>query len=313
MNPVSRRKQRHQSANDDGPGKRVVSLPRASTAEQRLSLGAQRDSIRRYTEFKQWELVREFECAALCGKAVFLDRPQVREMLRFMEQERIDTIICTRMDRLFRSQSDSITTLDILTKAGIFLHFCEQNMDPSSPTGRALYQMLGTFAELETNLRQQRQLEAFDEQRRLNQKSGNHEPYGWQCVAAAGGRQTKERRAASDLLPVVEQQIVLGWIVRLARENLAHSAIAAALNAKGIPTSRAGRKMMRHGAEITCSGQWAAATVHSVSSFARLTDERFASDNPDDVEDAADALRASLADGTWQRINHGGGGVLAPA
>lgn len=264
-------------------------MTRGSTKEQVLTLDAQRASQERYCAMKQWTIVQEFVDSGTDGKSTFLDRPVVREMLAFMEKENVRQIVCTRLDRAFRSTGDAILTIDTLYKHGVMFHLCEQGFDPTTPSGRANFQMMAMFAEFESSVRRLRQLEAFDQQRVLRQKSGVNVPYGWRAVLA-DGRLTKERRQASDLVPDPEQQVVLGDILQRHADGQSDKHIAKILNQAGIPTAKAGQTIKYRGVTKTVKGKWSARTVFSVRSFARLADDRFASANLDDVEDAATAL-----------------------
>ncbi|WFU00979.1 recombinase family protein [Rhizobium sp. CB3171] len=70
-----------------------------------------------------------------------------------------DTIIVTRIDRLARSIADLSAIVKKLENKGVHLKATEQPIDTSSPAGRAFLQMLGVFAEFETAIRKERQLE----------------------------------------------------------------------------------------------------------------------------------------------------------
>lgn len=72
-----------------------------------------------------------------------------------------DTIIVTRIDRLARSIADLSRIVETLEKKGVHLKATEQPIDTSSPAGRAFLQMLGVFAEFETAIRKERQLEGI--------------------------------------------------------------------------------------------------------------------------------------------------------
>lgn len=75
-----------------------------------------------------------------------------------------DTIMVTRIDRLARSIADLSGMVERLRKKGIFLKATEQNIDTSKKddaAGKAFLDMLGVFAEFETNLRKERQLEGI--------------------------------------------------------------------------------------------------------------------------------------------------------
>lgn len=72
-----------------------------------------------------------------------------------------DTLMVTRIDRLARSLLDLETIVRDLTAKGIHLKALEQPVDTSTPSGKAFLQMLGVFAEFETALRRDRQMEGI--------------------------------------------------------------------------------------------------------------------------------------------------------
>lgn len=67
----------------------------------------------------------------------------------------------TRIDRLARSLSDLQTIVTQLKSKGAHLAATEQPVDTSNATGKAFFDMLGVFAEFETNLRRERQAEGI--------------------------------------------------------------------------------------------------------------------------------------------------------
>lgn len=70
-----------------------------------------------------------------------------------------DTLVVTRIDRLTRSILDLQKLLLKLRKKKVNLKATEQPVDTGSASGKAFLDMLGVFAEFETNLRRERQLE----------------------------------------------------------------------------------------------------------------------------------------------------------
>ncbi len=70
-----------------------------------------------------------------------------------------DTLVVTRIDRLTRSILDLQMLLVKLKKKKAHLKATEQPIDTNSASGKAFLDMLGVFAEFETNLRRERQLE----------------------------------------------------------------------------------------------------------------------------------------------------------
>ena len=73
-----------------------------------------------------------------------------------------DTLVVTRVDRLARSIGDLQDVVRTLKAKGAALKATEQPIDTSTAAGKAFLDMLGVFAEFETNLRRERQMEGID-------------------------------------------------------------------------------------------------------------------------------------------------------
>jgi DNA invertase Pin-like site-specific DNA recombinase len=63
-----------------------------------------------------------------------------------------DTLIVWKLDRLGRSLRDLITMLDELKQRGVKFRSLTEHIDTDTPTGRAMWQMIGLLAELERSL-----------------------------------------------------------------------------------------------------------------------------------------------------------------
>jgi DNA invertase Pin-like site-specific DNA recombinase len=72
-----------------------------------------------------------------------------------------DALIVTRLDRLGRSMRDLANIAHEIEQAGAHLKVLEQSVDTSSAVGRAFYGLLAVFAEFETDVRRERQLEGI--------------------------------------------------------------------------------------------------------------------------------------------------------
>lgn len=86
-------------------------------------------------------------------------RPQLMTILDFIHAG--ETLVITRIDRLARSLRDLQIITDRLKAKGAHLFATEQPVDTSTATGKAFFDMLGVFAEFETNLRRERQAEGI--------------------------------------------------------------------------------------------------------------------------------------------------------
>lgn len=87
------------------------------------------------------------------------NRPELRSLLDFMRSG--DTLIVTRVDRLARSIRDLQNIVHDLREKGVTLRCTEQPIDTSTAAGKCFLDMLGVFAEFETNIRRERQMEGI--------------------------------------------------------------------------------------------------------------------------------------------------------
>ena len=86
-------------------------------------------------------------------------RTELQVLLDFVQPG--DTLVVTRIDRLARSLKDLQDIVPELKGRGVALRATEQPVDTSTAAGKAFLDMLGVFAEFETNLRRERQLEGI--------------------------------------------------------------------------------------------------------------------------------------------------------
>lgn len=86
-------------------------------------------------------------------------RAELRTLLDFIRAG--DLLVVTRIDRLARSIGDLQDIVRALRAKGATLKATEQPIDTSTAAGKAFLDMLGVFAEFETNLRKERQLEGI--------------------------------------------------------------------------------------------------------------------------------------------------------
>lgn len=86
-------------------------------------------------------------------------RAELQTVLDFLREG--DVLMVTRIDRLARSIGDLQDIVRAVKARGATLRATEQPIDTSSAAGKAFLDMLGVFAEFETNLRRERQLEGI--------------------------------------------------------------------------------------------------------------------------------------------------------
>jgi Enterobacteriaceae phage serine recombinase len=91
-------------------------------------------------------------------------RPALLRCLKALQKG--DTLIVWKLDRLGRSLRDLIAMLDDLRARGVKFHSLTEAIDTATPTGRAMWQMIGVLAELERSLIVERTQAGMKEARR---------------------------------------------------------------------------------------------------------------------------------------------------
>jgi len=85
---------------------------------------------------------------------------EIEQLLHSVRPSR-RALVVTRIDRLARSLKDLQDVVHELKARGVALKATEQPVDTGTAAGKAFLDMLGVFAEFETNLRRERQLEGI--------------------------------------------------------------------------------------------------------------------------------------------------------
>lgn len=86
-------------------------------------------------------------------------RSELQTLLDFLGKG--DTLIVTRVDRLARSIADLQTIVGTIRDKKASLRALDQPIDTSTAAGKAFFDVLGVFAEFETNIRRERQMEGI--------------------------------------------------------------------------------------------------------------------------------------------------------
>jgi DNA invertase Pin-like site-specific DNA recombinase len=103
-----------------------------------------------------WEVVGFYEDAGISGAKGRDKRPGFDRLLKDVTSRKVNMIAAWSVDRLGRSLQDLVGFLNELqaVKCDLYLH--QQSIDTTTPSGRAMFQMCGVFAEFERSMIQQR-------------------------------------------------------------------------------------------------------------------------------------------------------------
>lgn len=130
--------------------KKVACYVRVSTENQieNYSIEEQTERLKAYCKAKDWTIHKFYIDAGYSGGTT--NRPALKEMLEDIDKNLIQMVVVYKLDRLSRSQKDTLTLIEdeFLAKNVDFVSISE-NFDTSSPFGRAMIGILSVFAQLE--------------------------------------------------------------------------------------------------------------------------------------------------------------------
>ena len=127
--------------------KRVAMYARVSTDQQ--TTDNQLMELRQVAERHGWTVVAEYVDHGVSGAKGRKDRPQFDALLKGVSRREFDLVAAWSVDRLGRSLPDLLDCLSELQAKGVDLYLHQQAVDTSTPGGKALFQMMGVFAEFE--------------------------------------------------------------------------------------------------------------------------------------------------------------------
>lgn len=128
----------------------VFGYARVSTENQieNYSIDEQTERIQSYCKAKGWNLLHTYIDGGFSGGNT--ERPALQSMLEAVRKGESDAVVVYKLDRLSRSQKDTLTLIEdeFLAHKTDFVSINE-NFDTSSPFGRAMIGILSVFAQLE--------------------------------------------------------------------------------------------------------------------------------------------------------------------
>jgi DNA invertase Pin-like site-specific DNA recombinase len=151
--------------------KHMLGYVRVSTEEQErsgLGVEAQENAIRRDCERRGWTV----EIVADLGRSGKHVNPELRRALDLLSTGQFDGLVVAKLDRLARSVRHASAIIDDAQDKGWSLVVLDNALDLTTPGGRAMAQMLATFAELEREMISTRTKEALAARSRRGERNG---------------------------------------------------------------------------------------------------------------------------------------------
>jgi DNA invertase Pin-like site-specific DNA recombinase len=134
--------------------KRVAIYLRVSTSKQ--DTDNQRRELEAVTKRSGWQLVKVYQDAGISGAKGRDKRPGLDAMMKAVNAKEFDMVATWSVDRLGRSLTDLLSILQGLHDKGVGLFLHQQGLDTSTTAGKAMFQMLGVFAEFERGIIRER-------------------------------------------------------------------------------------------------------------------------------------------------------------
>jgi DNA invertase Pin-like site-specific DNA recombinase len=134
--------------------KRIAIYLRVSTSKQETS--NQRRELEAVARRSGWKIVKIYEDAGISGAKGRDGRPGLDALLKAVNAKEFELVATWSVDRLGRSLTDLLSILQCLRDKRVDLFLHQQGLDTSTTAGKAMFQMLGVFAEFERGIIKER-------------------------------------------------------------------------------------------------------------------------------------------------------------
>ena len=138
----------------DGKGKRAAIYARVSTDGQTTE--NQLRELLLVAERNGWEIVQEFVDHGISGANGREQRPAFDALWKGAIRREFDVVMVWAVDRLGRSLTHLVNFLSEIHAKKVDLFIYQQGIDTTTPAGKALFGMMGVFAEFERSMIQER-------------------------------------------------------------------------------------------------------------------------------------------------------------
>lgn len=150
--------------------KKCVLYSRVSTDSQTTQ--NQTRELRAYAARMAYQIVAELADNGISGSKGRKDRPAYNRLLELIARKEVDIVLCWSVDRISRSLPDLLSFLGELKAKNVDLFLHQQNLDTSTPAGKAMFQLLGVFSELESAILRERILAGLNRARAEGKRLG---------------------------------------------------------------------------------------------------------------------------------------------
>ena len=172
---------------------------RVSTLEQTkygYSIEAQSEKMEAYCKAMNYDVYATYTDDGFTGAT--LNRPAVHELINAIKRREIDIVIIYKLDRLSRDVRDTLNLVDLFIESGVQLYSLSEQIDLTSPFGRAALTMSATFSAMERDVIRQRSIMGKEQRIKSGKmmssgKSGA--PFGYTAIPKEKRFEVNEKEA----------------------------------------------------------------------------------------------------------------------
>lgn len=126
---------------------------RVSTDEQAqygYSVEAQKEKLLAFCKSQDWEVYKAYVDDGF--RATTLNRPEIQKLIEESNHQKFNMVVFYKLDRLSRSVKDLNYLIEAFEKNNVAIKSITEPFDTSSPPGKLMFNMLGSFAQFEREL-----------------------------------------------------------------------------------------------------------------------------------------------------------------
>lgn len=150
--------------------KKVCPYVCVSTTKQTVE-----NQIRQLTEYSDrcgYQIVEIYRDEGISGSKGGKERPSLDQMLKDSLRRKFDMILCWSVDRLGRSVSHLVHTMNTLQENKVDIFFLQQGIDTSTSTGRLVLGIFGCISEMERSTIRERVICGLERVKKQGKKLG---------------------------------------------------------------------------------------------------------------------------------------------
>ena len=129
--------------------KKVAIYARVSTSNKGQDLNTQLLPLKKYCKDKKRDIVQVYTDIMSWTKE---SRPSLNSLLDDAKEQKFDTVLVFRFDRISRSTKQLIDLLEKFRKLNISFISLNENIDTTTPTGAMMFTIIAAFAKFERDI-----------------------------------------------------------------------------------------------------------------------------------------------------------------